>query len=84
MDFDKIKPAVESIQLSEKQKEDILNACKGKKEKFNYKPLATVAAVIVITLVYFGVNGTLFGAKMAERVPSTTRTSPRRIRFHWS
>lgn len=66
MDFDKIRPAVESIQLSEKQKEDILNACKGRKRKFNYKPLATVAAVIVVTLVCYGLNGTLFGAKMAD------------------
>ncbi len=66
MDFDKIKPAVESIQLSEKQKEDILNACRGRKRKFNYKPLATVAAVIVVTLVCYGLNGTLFGAKMAD------------------
>lgn len=66
MDFDKIKPAVESIQLSETQKEDILNTCQGKKRKFNYKPLATVAAVIVITLVCYGLNGTLFGAKMAD------------------
>lgn len=66
MDFDKIRPAVESIELSEKQKEDIINACKGRKRKFNYKPLATVAAVIVVTLVCYGLNGTLFGAKMAD------------------
>lgn len=72
MDFDKIKPAVESIQLSETQKEDILNACKGKKRKFNYKPLATVAAVIVITLVCYGLNGTLFGAKMADKAENAS------------
>ena len=66
MDFDKIRPAVESIELSDKQKEDILNACKGRKRKFNYKPLATVAAVIVVTLVCFGLNGNLFGAKLAD------------------
>lgn len=66
MDFDKIKPAVEGIELSDKQKEDILNACKGRKRKFNYKPLATVAAVLAITLVYFGMTGNLFGAKMAN------------------
>ena len=67
MDFDKIRPAVESIELSDKQKEDILNACKGRKRKFNYKPLATVAAVIVVTLVCFGLNGNLFGAKLADK-----------------
>ncbi len=66
MDFDKIKPAVEEIELSEKQKEDIINACKGKKKHFNYKPLATVAAVLIVTLAFYAANGTLFGAKKAD------------------
>lgn len=66
MDFDKIRPAVESIELSDKQKEDILNTCKGRKRKFNYKPLAAVAAVLFVTVAFYGLNGTLFGAKMAD------------------
>ena len=74
MDFDKIRPAVESIQLSEKQKEDILNACKGRKRKFNYKPLATVAAVIVVTLVFYGLNA-LFSAQK-WLIPLKTRLYP--------
>ena len=53
MDFEKIKTAVEEISLSDIQKEVILNACKGKKRKFNYKPFAAVAAaaVIIIALI---------------------------------
>lgn len=50
MDFEKIKPAVEEISLSDSQKKDILNACTGKKRKFNYKPLAAVAAAAVIII----------------------------------
>ena len=53
MDFEKIKTAVEEISLSDMQKEVILNSCKGKKRKFNYKPFAAVAAaaVIIIALI---------------------------------
>lgn len=50
MDFEKIKAAVEEINLSDSQKEEILNACTGKKRKFNYKPLAAVAAAAVIII----------------------------------
>lgn len=53
MDFEKIKPAVEEIQLSDIQKEEIINACKGKKRKFNYKPLAVAAAAAVIVIAVF-------------------------------
>ncbi len=66
MDFDKIKPAVEEIELSEKQKEDIINACKKKKKRFNYKPLAATAAILIVTLAFYAANGTLFGAKEAD------------------
>lgn len=66
MDFDKIKPAVEEIRLSGKQKEDILNACKGKKKKFNFKPLATVAAVLVLTFGFFTMRVAFLGAKSAD------------------
>lgn len=51
MDFSKIKPAVEEITLSDSQKEDILNACRGKKRRFNYKPVAAVAAAAAIVIV---------------------------------
>jgi len=53
MDFEKIKPAVEEIKLSDSQKEDILNACKNRKRKFNYKPIAAVAAAAVIVFIVF-------------------------------
>lgn len=51
MDFEKIKAAVEEIELSDSQKDDIINLCSGKKRKFNYKPLAAVAAVAAVIVV---------------------------------
>lgn len=53
MDFEKIKPAVEEIQLSDSQKKEIINACRGKKRKFNYKPLAIAAAAAAIVIAVF-------------------------------
>ncbi|MBE6821252.1 MAG: hypothetical protein E7516_09420 [Ruminococcaceae bacterium] len=61
MDFSKIKPAVEDITLSDEQKEKILDACRGKKRKFNYKPLAFAAAAAV-TVVVIASPGFIFRA----------------------
>ncbi len=61
MDFSKIKPAVEDITLSDEQKEKILDACRGKKRKFNYRPLAFAAAAAV-TLVVIASPGFIFRA----------------------
>ena len=61
MDFSKIRPAVEDITLSDKQKEKILSACQGKKRKFNYKPLAFAAAAAV-TIVVIASPGFIFKA----------------------
>ncbi len=53
-DFDKLREAAEEIKLDDLQKQRILEACKGKKrKKINYAALATVAAVLVITVVVF-------------------------------
>ena len=51
MDFDKIKAAAEEIRLSESEKEDIINYCSGKKRKFNYKPVAAIAAAAAVILI---------------------------------
>ena len=61
MDFSKIRPAVEDITLSNEQKEKILDACRGKKRAFNYKPLAFAAAAAV-TVVVIASPGFLFRA----------------------
>lgn len=61
MDFSKIRPAVEDITLSDNQKEKILGACRGKKRKFNYKPLAFAAAAAV-TIVVIASPGFIFKA----------------------
>ena len=65
MDFSKIKPAVEEISLTEEQKEQIINACNGKKRKFNYMPLVAAAAAITIIFALFS-PGFLFRAKTAD------------------
>lgn len=54
-DFKKIKPAVEEISLSDIQKAQILNACKGRRrQKSSVKPLlAAAAAVAVIAAAVF-------------------------------
>lgn len=63
MDFDKIKPAVEEITLSEIQKERILEECrKEKRKKFNYKLWIPVAAAAMFAVVLFS-PGFLFRAK---------------------
>lgn len=61
MDFDKIKSAVETIELSDRQKEEIINSCSGKKRKFNYKPLVAVAAAAAVVIVFVS-PGFLFKA----------------------
>lgn len=52
MDFEKIKPAVEEIELTEIQQERIIRACENnKKKRFNYKlwvPVAVAAFAVVI------------------------------------
>ena len=65
MDFNKIRPAVEEIALDNFQKAQILNACKNKKRKFNYKPLVGIAAAAAITVVLFS-PGFLFKASESE------------------
>ncbi len=61
MDFEKIKPAVEEIALSESDMEEIISSCDGKKRKFNYRPLIGIATAAVITVVLFS-PGFLFKA----------------------
>ena len=61
MDFSKIRPAVEDITLSDEQKAKILDACRGKKRRFSYKPLAFAAAAAV-TVVVVASPGFLFRA----------------------
>ncbi|MEE1012572.1 MAG: hypothetical protein U0L11_11135, partial [Acutalibacteraceae bacterium] len=69
MDFDKIRPAVEEIALDDIQKAKILNSCKNKKRKFNYKPIVgIVASAAVITLVLAS-PGFLFRASEADESP---------------
>lgn len=65
MDFDKIRPAVEEIALDDIQKARILNACKSKKRKFNYKPLVGIAAAVAITVALFS-PGFLFRASKSS------------------
>ena len=51
MDFEKIKPAVEEIKLSEIQQERIIEACeKHKKKSFNYKLWIPVAAALFVVI----------------------------------
>lgn len=66
MDFDKIKPAVEEITLSEIQKERILEECRKKKrKKFNYKLWVPIAAAAMFAVVLFS-PGFLFRAKNSD------------------
>ena len=66
MDFDKIRPAVEEIALDDIQKAKILDSCKNKKRKFNYKPIVgIVASAAAITLVLAS-PGFLFRATKAD------------------
>lgn len=66
MDFDKIRPAVEEIALDDIQKAQILNACKNKKRKFNYKPLVGIAAAVAITVVLFSPSFLFRASKSSE------------------
>lgn len=51
MDFEKIKPAVEEIKLSEIQQERIIAVCeKNKKKGFNYKLWIPVAAAVFVVI----------------------------------
>ncbi len=68
MDFEKIKPAVEEIQLSEIQQEKILEACKKRKRKsFNYKLWIPVAAAAMFAVVIFS-PGFIFRASEADNM----------------
>ena len=67
MDFEKIRPAVEEIALDDIQKAQILNACKNKKRKFNYKPLVGIAAAAAITVALFS-PGFIFKASEADNM----------------
>ncbi len=63
MDFEKIKPAVDEIQLNEIQQERIIEACeKHKKKSFNYKLWISVAAAAVFAVVIFS-PGFIFRAE---------------------
>ena len=72
MDFSKIRPAVEDIVLSDEQKEKILDACRGKKRKFNYKPLAFAAAAAV-TVVVVASPGFLFRAGSSDNAAENVK-----------
>lgn len=51
MDFEKIKPAVEEIELSEIQQARIIEACeRHKKKSFNYKLWIPVAAALIVVI----------------------------------
>lgn len=53
MDFDKIKPTVEEINLSEIQRQKIIEACKKQKKKsFNYKLWIPVAAAVFAVVIF--------------------------------
>lgn len=68
MDFERIRPAVEEINLSDSQATHILEICKDKKRKKNHNywiPVATAAAIAVIALSpSFFIN--IIGAKSAN------------------
>ena len=70
MDFEKIKPAVEEIALSEIQQERIIAACeKHKKKSFNYKLWIPVAAA-VFTIVIFSPGFIFRASKSADNMAS--------------
>ena len=67
MDFEKIKPAVEEISLSEIQQERIIAACeKHKKKSFNYKLWIPVAAAAVFTIIIFSPGFIFRASKSAD------------------
>lgn len=69
MDFEKIKPAVEEIVLSEIQQKRIIEACeKQKKKSFNYKLWIPVAAAAVFTIVIFSPGFIFRASKSADNM----------------
>ena len=68
MDFEKIRTAVEEINLSDSQTADILEICKNKKRKKNHNyrlPVAVAAAIALVALSpSFFIN--IIGAKSAN------------------
>ncbi len=73
MDFSKIKPAVEDISLTDEQKEQIINRCKGKKRKFNYKTLVAAAAAAVFVVVIAS-PGFLFRAGSSDTAENAAQS----------
>lgn len=70
MDFDKIKPAVEQITLSESMKADILKTCAEKKQKkFNYKPLIAAAIIMILLIPALPTLFLIGGSKSADSSP---------------
>lgn len=66
MDFERIRPSVEEIELSEIQKERIIEACENRKKKsFNYKLWIPVAAAAMFAVVIFS-PGFIFRASEAD------------------
>lgn len=71
MDFEKIKPAVEEIIMSEIQQERIIEACENhKKKSFNYKLWIPVAAAAVFTIVIFSPGFIFSASKSADNMAS--------------
>lgn len=69
MDFEKIKPAVEEIRLSEIQQERIVEACeKQKKKRFNYKLWIPVAAAAMFVVVIFSPGFIFRASKSADNM----------------
>lgn len=69
MDFEKIKSAVDEIQLSEIQQERIIEACeKHKKKSFNYKLWIPVAAAAVFAVVIFSPGFIFRASKSADNM----------------
>lgn len=66
MNFEKIKPAVEEIALDDIQKAKILNCCKNKKRKFNYKPIIGIASAAAAITVVLASPGFLFRASKSN------------------
>ncbi|MBR3780005.1 MAG: hypothetical protein IKK63_02230 [Clostridia bacterium] len=69
MDFEKIKPAVDEIQLSEIQQERIIEACeKHKKKSFNYKLWIPVAVAAMFVVVIFSPGFIFRASKSADNM----------------
>ncbi|MBR3819679.1 MAG: hypothetical protein IKJ41_11130 [Clostridia bacterium] len=69
MDFEKIKPAVDEIQLSEIRQERIIEACeKHKKKSFNYKLWIPVAVAAMFVVVIFSPGFIFRASKSADNM----------------